>query len=499
MRKTTDHIQKKFQDMVIVRKSNDLIEARYKMTMWEVRVWDKFLSILRKEHEVKDEYKIAISEIIQNYQLQDDKRAFQRIIQASHALQDRYITNSTISRDEFRHLRSHIFASVETVVTNDGDSYILFEVPRKIKPILTATNERYKDFALENFIGISSFYSKRVYELLKQYERIGERTFTIDDLRDVLAIEDNEYKLYGHFKKRIVDKAQEDLLRCTDISFTYEEVKKRGTKQVTSIRFIIKANKAQRLLNKLIESAPKTKTSKIKEITQLPLFALPSGPVFTDFELIEDKIPAKNAAVMPPLFEKYFTMVSDWWGVEQAEFVRRLEGRGEEHLLHAIEYTKDRIKAGKATNPAGVFLDALSKGYKTVEQIKTAKQDEKNRLAREKTEKMKPLIADYENLEKTYTQSVNDTIRATTKAHPEATEMAIEKIKTTYSRLGMTDIVDKTTEDFRQNPMLRNIVMSEIMNQYPSVFEAIKADFEAKKAILRQKMQLIDSRYMFKK
>ncbi len=499
MRKTTDHIQKKFQDMVIVRKSNDLIEARYKMTMWEVRVWDKFLSILRKEHEIKDEYRIAISEIIQNYQLQDDKRAFQRIIQASHALQDRYITNSTISRDEFRHLRSHIFASVETVVTNDGDSYILFEVPRKIKPILTATNERYKDFALENFIGISSFYSKRVYELLKQYERIGERTFTIDDLRDVLAIEENEYKLYGHFKKRIVDKAQEDLLRCTDISFTYEELKKRGTKQVTSIRFIIKANKAQRLLDKLIEPTPKTKPPKLKDISQLPLFSSSNAPVFTDFEVIEDKIPAKNAITVPPLFEKYFTMVSDWWGVEQAEFVRRLEGRGEEHLIHAIEYTKDRIKAGKATNPAGVFLDALSKGYKTVEQIKTAKQDEKNRLAREKTEKMKPIIADYEDVEKTYTQSINDAIRATTKAHPEATEIAIEKIKTTYSRLGMTDIVDKTTEDFRQNPMLRNIVMSEIMNQYPSVFEAIKEDFEAKKTVLRQKMHIIDPHYTFKK
>ncbi len=499
MRKTTDHIQKKFQDMVIVRKSNDLIEARYKMTMWEVRVWDKFLSILRKEHEVKDEYKIAISEIIQNYQLQDDKRAFQRIIQASHALQDRYITNSTISRDEFRHLRSHIFASVETVVTNDGDSYILFEVPRKIKPILTATNERYKDFALENFIGISSFYSKRVYELLKQYERIGERTFTIDDLRDVLAIEEKEYKLYGHFKKRIVDKAQEDLLRCTDISFTYEELKKRGSKQVTSIRFIIKANKAQRLLNKLAQATPKTKVPKPKEINQLPLFGAANEPVYTDFQVIEDKIPAKNTTAVPPLFEKYFTMVSDWWGVEQAEFVRRLADRGEEHLIHAIEYTKERIKAGKATNPAGVFLDALSKGYKTVEQIKTAKQNEKNRLVRERTERMKPIIADYEDVEKTYTQSINDTIRATTKAHPEATEIAIEKIKATYSRLGMTDIMGKTTEDFRQNPMLRNIVMSEIMNQYPSVFEAIKEDFEAKKAILRQKMHGIDPHYTFKK
>ena len=500
MRKTTEHLQKQFQDMVIVRKSNDLIEARYKMTMWEARVWDKFLSILRKERDVKDEYKIAISEIIENYQLQDDKRAFQRIIQASHALQDRYITNSTISRDEFRHLRSHIFASVETVVTNDGDSYILFEVPRKIKPILTATNERYKDFALENFIGISSFYSKRVYELLKQYERIGERTFTIDDLRNVLAIEETEYKLYGHFKKRIVDKAQEDLLRCTDISFTYEELKKRGTKQVISIRFIIKSNKAQRLLNQPQESLPKNKSPKIREVAQLPLFGLSDEPVFADFEQIpNEKTPKKNQLIMPPLFEKYFVIVSDWWGVEQAEFVKRLEGREEAQVLHAIEYTKERIKAGKAANPAGVFLDALSKGYKTPEQIKVAKQEEKARLAREKAEKIKLIVDDFEELEKNYSQSINDSIRSITNEHPEATEIAIEKIKTTYRRLGMTDIMDKTTEDFRQNPMLRNIVMSEIMNQYPSVFEVIKDNFEQKKTLLKQKAKLIDPNYVFKR
>ncbi len=498
MRKTTEHIQKQFQDMVIVRKSNDLIEARYKMTMWEARVWDKFLSILRKEREVKDEYKITISEIIENYQLQDDKRAFQRIIQASHALQDRYITNSTISRDEFRHLRSHIFASVETVVTNDGDSYILFEVPRKIKPILTATNERYKDFALENFIGISSFYSKRVYELLKQYERIGERTFTIDDLRNVLAIEESEYKMYGHFKKRIVDKAQEDLLRCTDISFTYEEIKKRGTKQVTAIRFIIRANKAQRLLDKITEIAQKTKTQKIREARQIPLFGGAEEPVFTDFEPIPKEKPSEKTT-MPPLFEKYFAIVSDWWGVEQAEFVKRLDGKTEEHVHNAVEYTKERIKTGKASNPAGVFLDALLKGYKTPEQIKAEKQVEKTRLAREKAEKIKPLIFEHENLEKAYSKSINDTIRSITKAHPEATETAIEKIKTTYRRLGMTDIMDKTTEDFRQNAMLRNIVMSEIMNQYPSVFEAIKVDFEQQKATIKQKIKQIDPNFAFKK
>ena len=63
----------------------------------------------------------------------------------------------------------------------------------------------------------------------------------------------------------------------------------------------------------------------------------------------------------------------------------------------------------------------------------------------------------------------------------------------------MTDIMDKTVEDFRQNPMLRNIVKSEIMNQYPSVFETIKAQFEQNKAILKQNIKLIDPDFVFKK
>lgn len=500
MQKTIGTAEKSKKDIVIVRKSNDLIEARYKMTIWEMRVWDKFLSILRKEREIKDEYKINISEIIANYELQDDNRAFQRIVQAAHALQDRSITESTISRDEFRHFRSHIFASIETVVTRDGESYILFEVPKKIKPILIATNERYKDFSLENFIGISSFYSKRIYELLKQYEKIGERTFTIENLRNVLAIEENEYQLYGNFKKRVIDKAQEDLVRCTDISFTYEELKKRGTKLVTSLRFIIRANKAQRLLESDKEQSLKAQPLTIEEIVQLPVFGKSHKIRFIDSETSLDPTAHKPALEpIPPIFEKYFSIVTDLWGVEHNEFAKRLGDKDEDGIIQAIKYTKDRIKVGKASNPAGVFLDALSKGYKTPEQIKATKQEEKARLARERAEKIKPLVDEYEGLEKSYTKSINDSIRSITKEHPEATKTAIDKIKTTYRQLGMTDIMDKTTEDFRQNPMLRNIVMSEIMNQYPSVFDAIKNDFEQKKTILKQKIRLIDPDFVFKK
>jgi hypothetical protein len=232
---------------------------------------------------------------------------------------------------------------------------------------------------------------------------------------------------------------------------------------------------------------------------ELPVFGKSHKIRFTDSEVIDTTVHKPTLEPIPPMFEKYFSIVNDSWGVEQNEFVKRLGDKDEDSIVQAIKYTKDRISAGKATNPAGVFLDALSKGYKTPEQIKAGKQEEKARLARERAEKIKPLIDDYEGLEKNYSQSINDSIRSITKKHPEATEIAIEKIKTTYRRLGMADIMDKTTEDFRQNPMLRNIVMSEIMNQYPSVFDAIKDDFEQKKTLLKQKVKLIDPNYVFKK
>ena len=494
MHKKTDGIETRYQDIVIVRKSNDLIEARYRMTIWEARVWDKFLSMLRKEKDIKDEYKVSIHEIIENYELFADKRAFQNIIKAAHTLQDRYVTNSSISREEFRHLRSHIFASVETVVTRDGESYILFEVPKKIKPILSATNERYKDFALENFIGISSFYSKRIYELLKQYERIGERTFTIEDLRNVLAIEEKEYKLYGHLKKRIVDKAQEDLERCTDIRFEYEELKKRGSKQVTSIRFIIHSNKSQRFLEREAQAhqhAPKQKIE-VRKVAQLPLFTEGVGEESKNKENF-------HTAEISPLFEQFFTVVHDWWGVEKMEFERRLDGKQEMDVKSALEFTKDRIKIGKAANPAGVFLDALSKGHKTPQQIKTEKHIERQTLEQAKQAKIKPIVALLKDNEMALSAKLNDMIRTITSADGSVTEHAIDKIKKTYKQLGIVDIKDKTVEDFRQNPMLVNMVKMEIMNVFPTEFQPIMAHFNKITETLKQNIKAIDPAFDFNK
>src|SRR5690606_31316286 len=86
----------------------------------------------------------------------------------------------------------------------------------------------------------------RIYELLKQYEKIQERTFLLSDLRELLGAE-NIYPAYGNFKQRVLLPAQKELKNKTDISFKLEEIK--NGRRVVKVKFIIqsvKQNKAEK-------------------------------------------------------------------------------------------------------------------------------------------------------------------------------------------------------------------------------------------------------------
>lgn len=74
-----------------------------------------------------------------------------------------------------------------------------------------AQHEKESRAAFTNLWGLSSIYSVRMYELLKQYEKIGKRWFKLEDLRLILGMNQGEYPLYANFKQKVILKAQRDL------------------------------------------------------------------------------------------------------------------------------------------------------------------------------------------------------------------------------------------------------------------------------------------------
>ncbi|MBK3311772.1 MULTISPECIES: replication initiation protein [Bacillales] len=109
-----------------------------------------------------------------------------------------------------------------------------------LKPFLLELSSKFTSYRLANVVKLKSTYAIRIYELLKQYEHIKERTISLENLRYYLDAID-VYPNYANFKQRVLKPSQKELNQKTDISFEFEEIKL--GRKVQKIRFIIGSQK----------------------------------------------------------------------------------------------------------------------------------------------------------------------------------------------------------------------------------------------------------------
>lgn len=109
-----------------------------------------------------------------------------------------------------------------------------------LKPFLLELSSKFTSYRLANVVKLKSTYAIRIYELLKQYEDLRERTISLENLRYYLDAMD-VYPNYANFKQRVLNPSQKELNQKTDISFEVEEIKL--GRKVQKIRFIIRAQK----------------------------------------------------------------------------------------------------------------------------------------------------------------------------------------------------------------------------------------------------------------
>lgn len=132
-------------------------------------------------------------------------------------------------------------------VTKQGKIELSFDP--KLKPYLLKLKDNFTTYKLENVIRLKSFYSIRIYELLKQYEKLKERTFSITQLREYLCINNEQYPLYANFKQKVLNIAKNELKDKSDIYFDFEEIKQ--SRKIEKIKFIIRKNKVEPLINSI--------------------------------------------------------------------------------------------------------------------------------------------------------------------------------------------------------------------------------------------------------
>jgi hypothetical protein len=213
----------------LVRKSNYLIEASYKLSLVEQRLIMVLASMIKASDAEFKKYPLAIKDFATLLELKNRD-------EYSHlkGITKRLLTRAFSMKLPDALLQIGWLSSAKYL---EGKGVVELCFDPELKPYLLQLKERFTSYKLKNVIQLKSSFSIRIYELLKQYEKVGERTFLLEKLRELLGIEPTQYKLYGDFKRKVILVAQHELGEKTDISFEYEEIK--IGRSVGKIRFIM--------------------------------------------------------------------------------------------------------------------------------------------------------------------------------------------------------------------------------------------------------------------
>lgn len=107
---------------------------------------------------------------------------------------------------------------------SDGKRVLEFKCSEDVKPLIFEMQSKFTMFNVWNVLNLSNFQDIRMYMLLSQYKVAGSKTFTLEELKSKLGINQNAYPVYKEFARTVLKKCQKALKERTDICFEFKGV-----------------------------------------------------------------------------------------------------------------------------------------------------------------------------------------------------------------------------------------------------------------------------------
>jgi len=358
----------------IVRKANSLIEATYKLSAIEQKIVLYLVSTISPSDEDFKPYQFKIKNFFEFIDYSDTNYTW--LEENLLSLKNRNLRIVYENEAGKKVILNVNWLSSSKYVEGSGCVELRFDP--NMRPFLLQLRNRFTNYHLSNVVQLKSQFSIRIYELLKQYEKIGKRAFGLYDLRSTLGIDEDQYQQYTDFRKRVILAAQSELQEKTDICFTFKET--RVSRKVDVITFFIKSNV-------------------LKPVA------------FDEAEIIVPEIDteAELNSLLDLLPEAYKTRKSIKKTIEDS-----LIKNGFEYVMRNVVYTNE--KSSNIKNYRAYLVKALNNDYglaymediqvkneaeqakqKTFAEVEKQKQREKNQIdqERESREKARVFIASY--------------------------------------------------------------------------------------------------------
>jgi plasmid replication initiation protein len=381
-KKSTVRKKQEYQDRYIIRMQGGktgLVEATSKMDINEFRVFMTMLTMVLPDDEDFIEYEIRTQDIIKLYSLSDDGRYYEAIREAAERLfNKKFIIYEKKEDGEMYRTTIHLIDETSEPVKESEQNRIRLKFNPKLKPYLLQLQKEYLTIDVRNIASIQSPNSVKLYLILRHQYNLGNRKvkYSLVRLREILAITDSEYPLYGNFKQKIIQKGIKDLEKYTDLVISKFEEEKVG-RAVDKVIFHLAE-----------KDVPVHLTGMTKKITRQVIKSSNGNIVIStstpEYQLIEDVenvtgldevyIPQISSVESNPI-EDLFLQVKEF-KITKATLNKWLEELPMEQVQLGITYVLQKIKSGEPIKNIGGYLNTVVRNPSLLEEKKAKIEDE---------------------------------------------------------------------------------------------------------------------------
>lgn len=224
-------------NLLVVRKSNTLITARYKLSIAEQRLVLLLASEISPNDEDFKHYQIKVTDFVKMFGLENCKSMYKEVQKAAKELVSKRLDISKDGEEIYTTWLSYVRYV-------DGSGVVNLEFHRSLKPYFLQLKNHYTQYNTSYVIDFKIQYSMRIYELLKMdafKAKNGqfEKYFEVSELRLLVGVNKKDYSLFSGLRQFVIEPAIKEISAKTDLTIADILYGKTGRK-ITSITFIVK-------------------------------------------------------------------------------------------------------------------------------------------------------------------------------------------------------------------------------------------------------------------
>ena len=245
--------KKELPPSVVVFQHNNLIEARYSLTLQEKKIILWLTSQIQPDDKDFKKHTLTVRDFMELIGLTGNSN-YKELQKITLGLMRKVLI---IKEPELK-VTTQV-SWLNSARYEEGEGFIRLSFAPEMHPFLLNLKKTFTVISITDLMQFKSIHAIRIYELLKQYHDIGERTLTIEEIKECCGVTVKLTK-YSDFEKKILLIAQREINEKSDVHFEFERQK--HVRKITGIKFIISKNKAYELRN--------NPTKNIEEIKRKP-------------------------------------------------------------------------------------------------------------------------------------------------------------------------------------------------------------------------------------